>query len=281
MHISTYDDDIRTRNILIRTYVEKPLVLFIVAGQSNAVGYARPSYESAAYCGSFWYWYNGAGELKPLKDPTCGFRASYQNYGSTWPAFARYFFELTHRKVCILNVAQGGAAVTNISSNTWFGEDTANTLRVNAATQYNAMKASLGNVDENFVHGGLLWIQGEAECSRIGSGSLEVQDYTDGTLDVFRFFRELTSETDLPVFMSQIGLHATAKTSPTVALGYQRVHEAQAQLAVENENVYLACTLAKSFLDAGEMTDGVHYSQHGYNLVGESIARYVANTLNL
>ena len=36
--ISVFDDDMRTRNLLIRTYVEKPPVLWIVAGQSNAVG---------------------------------------------------------------------------------------------------------------------------------------------------------------------------------------------------------------------------------------------------
>ena len=277
MSISEYDDEIRTRKLLIRTYVEKPPVLWIVAGQSNAVGYARPPYESAAYCGQFWDWTSGGNALKPLKDPL---NAWYPNYASAWPAFARTFFELTGRKVAMLSVARGGSAVTKYSSNTWYGEDDVNTLRVNASTQYNAMTAALGTVDEDYVIGGMLWIQGEAECSGVGNGTIRVDEYEEGTLDVFRFFRELTSKEDLPIFMSQIGLHSTVKTNSKVALGYSEIQDAQVRLASENENVYLACALAKAFLDAGEMTDSVHYSQYGYNVVGATIARYVSNTLN-
>ena len=97
---------------------------------------------------------------------------------------------------------------------------------------------------------------------------------------MFRFFRELASKTDMPVFMSQIGYHATVKTNPVVRSGYEQVQQAQVELANDNANVYLAYAGAKYFLDAGYMRDSVHYSQHGYNLVGAGMARSVANILS-
>ena len=277
MHISTYDDDIQTRNLLIRTYVEKPCVLFIVAGQSNAVGSCRPPYEAATYCGTFWYWYNGAGELRPLKDPTCGISANAQLQGSAWPAFARRFFELTGRKVALLNVACGGSAVTNISSNTWYGADSSNRLRVTAATQYTAMTTALGTVSEDYELGGLLWIQGEAECNSVGSGAIQISEYINGTLDVFRFFRDLTNKNDLPVFMSQIGYTSAVNTNATTRIGYQKIQDAQLSICKQNTNVYMAFEGAKYFLNSGFMYDNIHYSQSGYNIVGDSFARFIAN----
>ena len=56
---------------MIRTYVEKPPVLFIVAGQSNAVGSGgAPSIEVADYAGQYWDWSKvSAPVLRPLRDP--------------------------------------------------------------------------------------------------------------------------------------------------------------------------------------------------------------------
>lgn len=273
MHISTYDDDIRTRNILIRTYVEKPVVLFIVAGQSNAVGYCTPPYEAATYCGTFWNYQTGINELQPLKDPT---NATKTNGASAWPAFARHFFELTHRKVCILNVAYGGAAVTDVSSNTWYGDDSPHRQR--ASTQYAAVTAALGTINEDYVLGGLLWIQGEAETSRIGNGNTTAEAYKAGTLDVFTFFRQLASDAEMPVYMSQIGFYDGAFTNTNWMNGHLAVQKAQIELAQGDANhVYLVFEGAKYFNKAGYMHDSVHYSQAGYNEVGYTFARFVAN----
>ena len=276
MSISEHDDEIRTRNLLIRTYVEKPPVLWIVAGQSNAVGYARPPYESAAYCGQFWDWTTGVNALKPLKDPL---NAWYPNYGSAWPAFARHFFELTGRKVAILSVARGGSAVTKYSSNTWYGKDAENTLRVNAATQYKAMTTALGAINEDYVLGGILWIQGEAECGGVGNGTISINEYVMGTEDVFRFFRDLTSKSNLPIVISQIGYTSSVRTNAALLSGYHQIQAAQTDYCRTHENVYMAFEGAKYFLDAEEMTDTIHYSQKGYNIVGDAFARCAANTL--
>lgn len=272
MSISEYDDELSKRNLLIRTYVEKPVVLFIVAGQSNAVGFVTPPYEAAKYCGTFWNWQTGVNELQPLKDPTNATRTS----GSAWPEFARRFFELTHRKVCILNVAYGGAAVTPVISNTWYGVDSV--LRQRAQTQYEAATAALGTLNEDYVLGGLLWIQGEAETSHVGAGNIDINSYKAGTNDVFTFFRQITSDDDLPVYMSQIGFYEGAFTNERWMKGHLAVQLAQVELAQGDTNhVYLVFEGAKYFNKAGYMHDTVHYSQAGYNEVGQAFARFIAN----
>lgn len=271
--ISMHDAEIVQRNLLIRTYVEKPVVLFIVAGQSNAVGFVTPPYEAAKYCGTFWNWQTGVNALQSLKDPT---NASKTNGGSAWPAFARHFFELTHRKVCILNIAQGGAAVTPISSNTWYGVDSA--LRQRASTQYAAVTAALGTLNDDYVLGGILWIQGEAETAHIGNGNTTAEAYKAGTLDVFAFFRQLTSDADLPVYMSQIGFYEGAFSNTNWMNGHLAVQQAQVEMAEGDTNhVYLVFEGAKTFNKAGYMHDSVHYSQYGYNIVGKAFARFIAN----
>lgn len=275
MSISEYDDDIRTRNLLIRTYVEKPPVLFIVAGQSNAAGYVLNPYESAAYCAQMWDYRPNVNALVPLKDPT---NPRYSDRGSAWPAFARQFFEITGRKSVILNAAKGASYVTNHNANTWYGADDENDLRVIASTQYKACAAVLGTIGEDFELGGVLWIQGEAETTGVGNGTITVSEYEMGTLDVFRFFREMTDISDLPIFMSQIGSHRLTLTNESVAKGYREIWNAQEKIARNNANVYLAFSGAKYFLEAGMMQDNVHYSHEGYRIVGEGMARFVAST---
>lgn len=270
-----YDDDIRTRNILIRTYVEKPVVLFIVAGQSNSVGNAEaPAYEVADYAGQFWNWRTNPAQLAPLRDPV--YRSSTR--GTAWPAFGREFFACTGRKVVILSVGSNGSYVTDQGSsiiNTWYGD--ASVLRQTATMQYQACIAALGTKNTDWILGGLIWIQGEQETGQIGSGSMQVSEWIEGTLSVFSFFRTLTGVSTMPIYLSQIGLSEGTLTNETSARGYAAVQNAQVQICTENKNNYLAFTGAKSFLKAKYMADTVHYNQKGYNILGEAVARFISN----
>lgn len=273
--IYAYHDDIRTRALLIRTYVEKPPILFIVAGQSNSVGNAEaPGYEVADYAGQFWNWRTSPAKLAPLRDPV--FRSSTR--GTAWPAFGRAFFELTGRKVVILSVGSNGSYVTDQGEdipNTWYGDDS--TLRQTATREYQACIAALGTKDTDWVLGGLIWIQGEQETGQIGSGSMQVSEWIEGTLSVFSFFRTLTGVSTMPIYLSQIGLSSGTLTSDVAARGYAAVQEAQVKICTENDNDFLAFTGAKHFLKAGYMVDTVHYNQKGYNILGEAVAQFISN----
>ena len=276
--IWAYDDEIRVKNMLICSYVEKPYLLFIVAGQSNAVGTGpSPGYEDASYCGLYWDWKDQkAKSLKPLKDPV------YRSFrGSAWPSFARKIFELTGRKVIILNVAWGGAAVTNINpNNSWYQDSTVTSLRrIDATREWNDLTTALKTKGIQYELAGMMWIQGEAECARIGAGTLSVQAYTDGTLDAFKYFRELTSNSTLPIYLAQIGYYKHAMANPELLGGYEKVRKAQLDLCKEHEKnlVFMASELPATYFKAGYMQDAIHYNQRGYNSLGASFARFISN----
>lgn len=271
-----FDDDVRMKRLLIRTYVEKPYLLFIVAGQSNAVGTGPiPGYEDASYCSLYWDWKDQkAKSLKPLKDPV------YRSVkGSAWPSFARKIFELTGRKVIILNVAWGGAAVTNINpSNSWYQDDEVVSLRrIDATREWTALLDALKASSIDYELAGMMWVQGESECARIGAGTLSVQSYVDGTLDVFKYFRDLTSRPTLPIYMAQIGYTKSVLTNPVLLNGYEAVRAAQLELCMKNENDFMACELPGTYFRAGYMQDNIHYNQRGYNSLGASFARFISN----
>ena len=152
------------------------------------------------------------------------------------------------------------------------------TLRQRASTQYAAATAALGTINDNWELGGLLWIQGEAETAHVGNGNTTAEAYKAGTLDVFAFFRQLTSDADMPVYMSQIGFYEGAFSNTNWMNGHLAVQQAQVELAQGDTNhVYLVFEGAKYFNKAGYMRDSVHYSQAGYNEVGKAFARYIAN----
>lgn len=271
-----FDDDVRMKRLLIRTYVEKPYLLFIVAGQSNAVGTGpSPGYEDASYCGLYWDWKDQkAKSIKPLKDPV------YRSVkGSAWPSFARYMFERTGRKTIILNIAWGGAAVTNINpSNSWYQDDEVVSLRrIDATREWTALLDALKASSIDYELAGMMWVQGESECARIGAGTLSVQSYVDGTLDVFKYFRDLTSRPTLPIYMAQIGYTKSVLTNPVLLNGYEAVRAAQLELCMKNENDFMACELPGTYFRAGYMQDNIHYNQRGYNSLGASFARFISN----
>ena len=271
--IWAYDDEIRVKNMLIRSYVEKPYLLFIVAGQSNAVGTGPyPGYEDASYCGLYWDWKDQkAKSLKPLKDPV--YRSTRS---SAWPAFGRKIFEITGRKVIILNVAWGGAAVTNINpSNSWYQDSAVTSLRrVDATREWNALLAEMKAKNIEYELGGMLWIQGEAEAGRLAQGLMKPSEYIAGTLDVFKFFRTLTASQNLPVYLGQIGYSKNALGNPT---GYDLVRQAQSEICIANENVFMASQLPITYIKAGYMADTIHYDRRGYNSLGASFARFITN----
>ena len=279
MHISTYDDDIRTRNILIRTYVEKPYVLFIVAGQSNAVGVGANPYEKAEYCGNYWAWRTQASKsLQPIADPM------YPSSGrSPWPAFARHFFELTGRKVILLNVASGGSAVTPIKSNSWYQDDSiTSTLRTNATREYGDLQAFLADQEIEYGLNSMIWIQGQAEVSMIGNGQLDVQDYIDGTLDVFDYFQTLTGNSALKIYMPKTAYSRSTTPGSKLKKGYDAVRSAQDLICETTENVFMAAgELPQSYWYADYMYDGNHYSQKGYDSMGEAFARFITSNQGL
>lgn len=286
--IDSYDESVSQRRLMNRLFdgtnpgVSSKPVLFVISGQSNGVGYdASCKSDRAVDCGWFWSWRDGANALKPIADPI----GELSDRGTGWCQFARRFYALTGRKVILLNVAHGGAAVTDggyTTDNTW-ADNQYGTVRARAQGIWNAFHAAVPA--SSYDVGAILWVQGEAEAGRLYSGTVTVQDYKDGTLDVFEWTRNLIGASDCPVFFGKIGFESTCLTNAQLKSCYKSIQQAEDDMC-NNEDIFMGFSMAPEFalpVNAGwwaYMSDGIHYNHHGYVIYGNAFARSVVNHLN-
>lgn len=284
--IDSYDESVSQRRLMNRLFdgtnpgaSSKP-VLFVLSGQSNGVGYDLScKSDKAVDCGWFWSWRDGANTLKPIEDPI----GELSTRGTGWCQFARRFYALTGRKVILLNIARGGAAVTDGGSdttNTW-ADNQYGTVRTRAQGIWNAFHAAVPA--SSYDVGAILWVQGETEAGRLYSGTVTVQDYKDGTLDVFEWTRNLIGAPNCPVFFGKIGFNSS--TDSAVRNAYKKIQKAEEDMC-NNEDIFMGFSMAPEFAlpaNAGwwaYMSDGIHYNHHGYVIYGNAFARSVVNYLN-
>ena len=287
--IDAFDESVSQRRLMNRLFdgtnpgANSQPVLFVISGQSNAVGYGNyVPFDQAKDCGQFWSWADNANALKPLADPI----GHQPSKGSAWCAFAKRFFALTGRKVILLSIASGGAAVTDAgydTSNTW-ADNGYGTLRSNRQNVWNAFHAAVPA--SSYDMGAILWIQGETEAWRIVAGAnITVQDYKNATLDVFEWTRTLVGDSDCPIFIGNIGFDSNVFTSTATKNAFVSIQKAQDDLC-DNETIFKGFSMAPDYalpVNAGwfeYMCDGVHYSRRGYEIYGNAFARSVVNFLN-
>jgi len=264
------------------TSASKP-VLFVISGQSNAVGCGDyEPFDQALDCGTMWSWRDGANTLKPIKDPV----HLQDNLGSWCPAFARRFYALTGRKVILLNIASGGAAITDggsTATNSW-ADNGYGTLRSSRQTIWNAFAAAVP--PSSYDLGAILWLQGEAEASRLYAGSVTVADYKDATEDILDWTRTLVGNQSCPVLMGIIGYNSYSMSDGELKACFAAIQQAERDL-IDYSAIYPGFMMAPDYalpLDYGwysYMSDTVHYGRLGYRICGDSFARSFVNYIGL
>ena len=121
----------------------------------------------------------------------------------------------------------------------------------------------------------MVWCQGEADADKIYSGSQSAASYKSQTLNVFEYMKTV-GVTDM--FIVQTGhYNGDDDTDGKHDEAYVTVHDAQAELASENDNVYTV----GSFLEFKEnMKDNYHFHQIAYNTVGIAAGKAIAEIYN-
>ena len=121
----------------------------------------------------------------------------------------------------------------------------------------------------------MVWCQGEADADKIYSGSQSAVSYKSQTLNVFEYMKTV-GVTDM--FIVQTGhYNGDDDTDGKHDEAYVTVHDAQAELASENDNVYTV----GSFLEFKEnMKDNYHFHQIAYNTVGIAAGKAIAEVYN-
>jgi len=240
--------------------------LFLVAGQSNAVGQGNK--DSSVSCGThtaFEYRMNDT-SLSPLRDPAGENWQYFQqaNTGSFIPAFANRYHSQTGKQVVIISAARSGSSCHTKAElenyGTWAPKGKLPLLenalvKTKQAMQYSGLPIK-----------GVIWCQGERDANAINNGQLAATEYEAALTDLIRRFRKTLGET-LPFYIVQTGFYKNHDKK-----GFDEVRKAQERVAEHLPNTFLVYKNTGEFEKLGWMKDEIHYSQQGLNDIGEKIA---------
>ena len=255
--------------------------LFLVAGQSNAVGQGTAALSPVCTQGSA-FEYNGlTNSLQHLQDPMGQTVSNLQpaGTGSIGPAFAKTLNALIGKPIYLVSAARGGASngvKAELSPyGTW--DDTGNLQIFNSAVSKvnNAIQAT------GLALSGVIWIQGERDANAIRTLNQTEAEYKAALERVIARFRAQFGP-NLPFYIVLTGLQGVVNNGVAVATATDAnyaVRRIQMEVAKNTPNVFVAFTSTDTFFDKAWMkleTTTVHYTQPAYNQIGDSIARFVS-----
>lgn len=241
--------------------------VFVVAGQSNAVGQGNSSDSPDVEDGTALQ-YNrlDTEELVTLDDPVGEDNSPEDRQadtGSAWPAFAVEYYEETGRNSIYVPFSVGGSEQSDKTGRdadvSW---SASGNLDDWAQDKLNEALDFLDAEDYDYTLRGIVWHQGERDARAIDDGDMDKSDYKTAFEDhIDRWQDEFGS--DFRWFILQVGHEDGGDTD-----GYIDVREAQAEVANDREYVHMVSTLQKDFPDDGKLSDSVHYNQTGLNEMG-------------
>lgn len=243
---------------------ENSIDIFIVAGQSNASGRGDSAQSPTVLATEGLKWDGSTSTFETLADPITGANDSSIT-GSAWPQFAKTYFEKTGRLSAYVHTSKGGTGADEWSPGT--------TIQNNAIAAAQAAIAKAETLYDKVNVAGVLWCQGE----RDGIEGTSESDYKSLLNDVIEDYRSKLNLPELPIFIYELG----AKNDGTYASTYQVIRTAQNNYCLERRNAYMVFNRAKYFPSEGKMKDADHYTQAGYNEMGEVSAERVAPLVSI
>ena len=258
--------------------------LFVLAGQSNAVGVGGdPALATGVIHGSAW-----AVRVRAERETrdaivsldTLG-RDTYLD-GTLAPAFAEAYVRIRDRRVAFLQTAVGGTSnvpTADQGKGHWSALERGpspvggpNRLAMALDTLEAAYAARRPSMPE-FRLGGVVWIQGERDAQQIDNGLITPETYEAelrATLAFLRDTLEAREGREVPIYLVQIGYLAEGDTD-----GFERVREIQRAVAASGLAT-LACDHGTAFPALGMLADFGHWDQRALNHVGAHVAEAAA-----
>lgn len=225
--------------------------LYVIAGQSNAVGYGKDPVEDAPRLGVHILRNDHTWDIAshPLGDNTHSAHLvnnEAANPGhSPWLHFAKRIMDETGYPIGLIQSALGGSPLEM-----WHPQ---------TGALYQSMMASLRLAGGRVR--GMLWYQGETEACR-GSG----EGYAEAFAAFAAAFRRDVGDPDCPIITVQLNRSLEVPRA-RVAQGWSEVREAQRQAARQGRRIYLLPAFG------AEMADGLHNSSRGNMIIGERAAQ--------
>jgi len=241
---------------------------YLLAGQSNARGRGDATLAPTVAPMTSYEYHPNLNALFQLEDPVGVNSGAFQQAvtGSAWPAFAKTYYDMTSDTTVMIPAARGGSGVHPISASS--GANWSSTGLLYSLCQFKVNQAMMLT---GLPLDGIVWVQGEQDAARINFGAYEQDDYRDALIALIDRFRE-DYGCAVPFYMVLLG----ANTEDPVE-GYDAVRAAQTEVAAIHPHTYLIHENAVNFPALGWMLDNVHYTQDGYNEIGEEGATNVVN----
>ena len=216
--------------------------IFLIAGQSNAAGWARGLYFDEIDMNLRSY---NNGKWNVASQPL----GNNENH-SPFLVFGKMLSKSLGYPIGLIPRAVGGSPIT-----TWIdgGAHTENLKKENI----NALK-------------GILWYQG---CEEAGTNSYET--YEDMFMNFLVTMRKLFCDDKLPVITFQLNrLLSSQNYEESINLGWENIRNVQQEIAKKHENVYIIPTI-----DLKTMSDHIHNSVSSNKTLGERCALYALDCI--
>ena len=232
--------------------------VFLIYGQSNAQGQPASSTGALSWIAATAEMWTGSA-LAPLSNampvPVGGTFT-----GSAWPAFANEYFERTGRRAVYVNVARGSQSIADLSKP---GANYTNMLDwvTDAKDAIVARGDTVGRICVLFVGG---------EQDQVLGTSYEV--HRSALDQLWSDLKADTGATHLAIW--PLGRYTSASVRSAWA-----IQEAQLAFAKTEPDAFIAYDGVMGFSPENGLSDGVHYTMPGYNLMGREGAKTVAAIL--
>lgn len=259
-----------TMSILGGVLTQKPH-LFLLAGQSNAVGQGDSIKSVRCENGIAFEYIATTNECIPLIDPVGRNWKLFQKAGtgSVAPAFAKRLYDLTGSKIYIVTAARGGASC-NVKAEmgnygTW--DETGKNLLFADAVTKTQMAVKKTGTDLS----GIIWMQGERDANAILNKQMTAEEFQQSLESVINRFRKAFGK-KLPFYIVLTGNQTDKTTEGSLA-----VQNSQKAVAAKLKYVYIAYSETPNFPQKNWLKDNVHYNQTALNEIGEKVAETVFN----
>lgn len=257
--------------------ISRPQVL-IVAGQSNAAGYAPNLSNRTDYPltedmkGKGFYWDGDLASWVPMtRDASEAGMFVWHQYTSSLnrtrygfvPFLVQALINATDQPIYVINVAKGATSLNHQYPGTGGDWTSQGSVRSAAKQIVDAAMAALP-VQADVL--GTVWLQGEDDASGINNGEYTIAAYKT---ELFSFIEWAKTS-----FGGKFGVCTIAYNSNTDRdTAVDAVNLALRAAPREIEDCYLLSTVTRDFREQGHMmSDGLHYLASGHKILGRDIA---------
>lgn len=233
--------------------------IFVVYGQSNSIGFANNTEGRRAPLEGTFYWDGSAISAPSYTMSTAQLESST---GHAWVAFGNEYLRLTGRRVLIVPCGKGAQQISSLSKGTQIYTDMLSYVA--------AAKSAIVPAGYTVGKTAVLFHQGETDMLN----ELDRNSY-QALFDTL--ITDMTTDLATTYFFNHTVGNPQNRQERTI----QSIQNAQRYGTRNNVLAYTAFDGCGSFTQANGMLlpDGVHYTQQGYNYMGEKSAITVSNVL--